>query len=312
MDAAPIVVAFSDSVPLRETLSVLLEHDCDLRQLRADDVGPVDSLFADLAVVAARRAAPLLELLTHRWPTLPIIRVALGESDEPAPRPTGGSQVHDVPFEPHAIRGAVLRELARQPNAPLRAAVRHVAGTLQHELTYAWTALRAFSAWPAASPDAATDAIFGAVLREQSYVLAEHVGHLESFRDRPRSADWSPAFVATLCAELARPDALTTQRGMLFDCVVDAGAPFPSGPVTLVPVLAPFLRSHVRRHADAAAIRVDASRTGVVLRYPRRSGATTSDSWPLLLAALALQPWSWFTARTVGDGEERITLRPTS
>lgn len=307
MNAAPVIVAFSDSRPVRETLSVLLEHDCDLRFMARDGAPAADTMSADLALVAVRQPAGLLRDLTQRWPALPIVAVHTGAEIAPAVTPTHPA-VASVPLEPYAIRTAVIQGLTGAGYAPLRAAVRMLAEALRAELSYPFAALRRFVAAEARSCGA--DSVFAAIAREQIYVLGEAIDYLERFRARSRRAETSPEFLVALCGALERPTA-PADRALLCQCVVDSGNRMPAGPLTLAPLLGTFLRAHLRRRADAPVITIRITAEGAVLRYrPRPPVQPASDSWPLLLAALAVAPWGWQLLRTTGSAEEAIVLRP--
>ncbi len=311
MEATSLVVAFSDSPALRETLSVLLEHDCQLRFLSADTSVPPDMLSADLALVATPGPTRLLLELRRRWPALPVVAVDVGADDAPHPSPMAQPAIDLVPLEPHAIRSAVLRELRRQPPTSLHATLRLLVETLRAELLYSFSALRSFAALHASASGPETYAILGAIMREQSYVLAEIVGCLHRFRDRPRGVDTSAHFVSALCRQLEQPDTLAAERGMLCECRVEPTATQHAGPLSLISTVAGLLRSHLRRRSDSPVIRVRASADGVVLSYPPRSAVQPSvGSWPLLLASLALQPWSWSVVTTRQPHEEAVSLQP--
>jgi hypothetical protein len=306
MDAAPLVVAFSDSPALRETLSVLLEHDCELRFLGAGVLSPRDSPLADLALVAVHQPANLLRDLTQRCPRLPIVVVVTAQSAQPV------TPVHPaidcVPLEPHAIRTAVLQRLMGAGSAPLRAAVRMLAGSLRAELGYPFAALRSFAAVQALSDG--PDEVFAVIAREQSYVLGEAIDHLERFRACARQVETSPEFLVALCRALEQPDT-PAEHALLCECVIDAGARMPAGPLTLAPLVAAFLRAHLRRRTESSAIAIRITAEGVLLRYRRRAPLqAASSSWPLLLAALAARPWGWQLLRSVDHAEEVIALRP--
>jgi hypothetical protein len=307
MNVAPTVVAFSDSRAVRETLTVLLEHDCDLRFVAREVAPAAETMLADLVLVAVRRPAGLLRELTQRWPALPIVAVQTGTETAPAVM-LAHCAVASVPLEPHAIRTAVTQGLTDAGYAPLCAAVRMLADALRAELSYPFAALRSFVAVETLSHGA--DTVFAAIAREQSYVLGEAIDHLEQFRTRCRRAETSPEFLIALCRALERPSA-PADRALLCQCVIDSGKRTPAGPLTLAPLLGTFLRAHLRRRADAPVITIRITAEGAVFRYrPRPPVQPASDSWPVLLAALAVAPWGWQLLRTVGSAEEAIVLRP--
>jgi hypothetical protein len=307
MDAAPVVLAFCDSRAVRETLSVLLEHDCDLRFVARDGASAGKTMLADLAVVAVRQPAGLLRDLTQRWPALPVVAVQMGGAIAPRVTRAHGA-VASVPLEPHAIRTAVVQGLTAAEYAPLGAAVRMLAEALRTELSYPFEALRWFVAAQALRCSA--DRVFAAIAREQSYVVSEAIDHLERFHARPRRAETSPEFLVALCRALDQPNA-AVDGPPLCRCVIDSDERMPTGPLTLAPLLGTFLRAHLRRQADAPVITISVTAEGAVLRYRlRRAVVPAGDSWPLLLAALALAPWGWRFLRTADSVEEAIVMRP--
>jgi hypothetical protein len=307
MDAAPVIVAFSDSVAVRETLSILLEHDCTLRFFSAGIVPPRDSLMADLAVVAVHRPGSLLRDLIERWPTLPIVAVRTAADIAPVVTPAH-LPVTNVPLEPHAIRTAVMHGLLGAGHGPLRAAVRMLAEALRAELSYPFAALRSFVAVEALSHGA--DQVFAAIAREQSYVLGEAIDYLERFRARSRRVETSPEFLVALCRALERPD-VPGERALPCQCVVDSGGRMPAGPLTLAPLLGAFLRAYLRCRADSPVIVIRITAGGALLRYhPRAAVQAVGDPWPLVLASLVARPWGWHLSRSVDCTEETLALRP--
>lgn len=310
MEAASIVVAFSDSLFLRETLAVLLEHECELRFVSPDAASLPESLSPDLALVATPGPTRLLHSLTSRWPTLPILAVEMPDA-RARPGLDAYPHVRRVALEPDAIRNAVRRELALPPHGALHDAAQRMSAVLRTELAYSFTALRSFSALPATSsgPDGA--AIIGAVLREQSHVVDECVALLHSFRTRPRAVAMSAEFVTILCAQLGQPETLPAARSVRCECIIDASSAHAPGPVALAPLIATLLRAHVRRRSDAASVAVRGEAGAVELRYPLRpSAAPCSDSWPLLLTSYALQPCSWRVSTATEADLETVSLCP--
>ncbi|MGD0947235.1 MAG: hypothetical protein ABSA52_07370 [Candidatus Binatia bacterium] len=307
MNAAPVVVAFSDSRPVRETLSVLLEHDCELRFMTHDGAPAADTMLADLALVAVRQPAGLLHDLTRQWPTLPIVAVQTAAEMAPPMTPAYPG-IASVPLEPHAIRAAVMQGLVSAGHAPLWAAVWMLADSLQAELSYPLAVLRSFVVADALICGA--DTVFAAIAREQSYVLGEAIDHLERFRARSRRTETSPEFLVALCRALEQPDA-PAELPLLCECSIDFGMRMPAGPLTLAPLIAAFLRAHLRRRADSPLITIGITAEGALLRYrPRPAQQAVSNSWPLLLAALAARPWRWQLSHSLDNAEGVIVLRP--
>lgn len=307
MDAG-IVATFAESPALRETLAVLLERDCQLRFLRPNAAASGECVGASLVLVALPRPDLLLRNLRQHWPALPIVAVDVtgGSDSTAAPRSDGG--VCHVPLDPHAIRGTVLQQIVPDADASLRATARVIGETLRTELSYACTALRSFSALYASSVGPDTYALLGAVMREQSYVLGETVDELERFRMRPGTVALSSEFPAILCRQLQRPDPPSAERGVLCECAVDAPCR-DLGPLELAPTVAGFLRVHLRRCAATAVVDVRQTPEGVSIRYRRRRSGRRTRSWPLLLAALTLEPWSWSISTSVDADQEVVRLR---
>ncbi len=301
-----VVVAFPESPALRETLAVLLEHDCELRFLEPAAAAASDCAAASVALVAVRRPVPVVHDLRRHWPTVPI--VAVDVADAPPELPPRDSLLFRVPLEPHAIRATVLQHLAPDHHAALRMNARVIAETLRAALSYSFVALRSFSALHASSPGPDTYALLGTAVREQSHLLSEAIEQLERFRRRPRAAELSAEFPAALCRQLEGLDHLGSDRGALCHYAVDAACA-EAGPVELAPTVAAFLRAHVRRTADGAVVGVRLTRQGIVMRYRLRRASAASRSWPLLLAGLALQPWSWSVSTQIADDQEVVSLR---
>jgi hypothetical protein len=209
--------------------------------------------------------------------------------------------------QPRAERHSVMSPSLKR-YAPLRAAVQMLADALRAELSYLFAALRSFVAVEALSRGA--DRVFAAIAREQSYVLGEAIDHLDRFRARSRRAETSAELLVALCRALERPNA-PGDGALLCEYIIDSGQRMPAGPLTLAPLLGTFLRAHLRRRADAPGITIRITAEGALLRYrPRPPVQPTSDSWPLLLAALAVAPWGWQLLRRAGSAEEAIVLRP--
>jgi hypothetical protein len=311
-EASSVVAAFCDSSSLRETLSVLLEHECRLRFLNPEAAPPADSA-TDVAIVATQHPTSLLRHLNARWPSVPIVVV-----DAQVNRPFASADVvpqhadvHTVPLEPHAIRQAVLERLTAPPHSARRATIRAIAETLRAELTYSFTALRTLTASAASGSDGVTAAVLGTIVREQTYVLDANVEHLQRLRDRPRAVELSSHFVSALCRQLEQPNQEMVERGLLCECATESSAAHDVGPLTLVPMITSFLRAHLRRRSASPVVRVRVTQRGVQLRYePRRVGPAGVRSWPLLLASLALQPWSWRVDATTSAQQETVGLRP--
>jgi len=311
-DAQSLVVAFSESPRVRETLAVLLERECHLRFLDPSGAAPVDLVEPDMALIAASPAAELIPKLTTRWPSLPIVAIDLADAGTATHRPANVPRsVEVVSFEPEAIRGAVLRRIPTTTDAALRAAVRSVVGTLRSELTYSFNTLRSFVALQATDvgPDAYT--ILAAVTTEQCHAITENLDYLHGFLGRPRIAAPSGGFVTAVCRQLEELRSPAAQRGMRCVCTVEGPATYAPGPVDLAPLLTSLLHAHLRRRAEASVIEVRATARGVTIRYQARSGTRPLDqSWPLLLASLLIEPRSWRILMKRMHSEEILNLCP--
>ena len=307
MDAAPVVVAFSDSRAVRETLSVLLEHECALRFVNASSIPPPDPMLADLAVVALRHSSGVVHDLIRRWPTMPIVTVQFPEAAPPLLAPP--ARVASVPLDPHAIRAAVRHNLSDALYVPLSAVVRSVAEALRAEVAYPLATLRSCaSVWVSGS--GADAHLVLAMVRQQSALIAQAIEDLDRFLLRPREVHNAPDFALTLCHEIERPAAAPTERTLVYESIVSASLLHDTGPVSLIPLLVTFLRAHLGRRCDAPLVRLSVEPDGVLLRYPPRAAPGPTPSWPLLLAALAVKPWGWRVVTVATAGEETVRLCP--
>ena len=315
-DAQAIVAVFSDSLMLRETLAVLLERECHLEFLSQGTTGAVGALSPDLAVLAMPTPDPVLRDLAREWPGLPIVAIdptQIGGRETAALSPPG-SGVKTVALEPQAIRTAVISRLpTTHPfDRRLRAMVSQIGETLRADLQYSFTMLRSFPALYARGAGHHADPILAAILGEQASVIGEHVEQLERFRTRPRTGQLAEDFVEELCRQLEHADAETSQRGLLCACSLDTASPTPPGPVALAPLVAALVQAHLRRRSEPAVINVRAAANRVSMRYTPRSAAhAKTTSWPLLLANLVLETWSWRISTSVSEGEEILTLLGT-
>ena len=312
MEAKAVVAAFSESPMLRETLAVLLEGDCQLQFLSPGTTAPVAALSPDLALLATATPAPLLARLARHWPRLPIVAIdptQIGGSAAAAAA-LAGAGIETVGLEPEAIRTAVISLLpARRPDDLLRVIVAEIGETLGADLRYSLTMLRAVPALCTRGGSRDTDSILASILCEQAAVIGAHVEQLERFRTRPRPMQVSEQFVSALCRQLEQADAATTQRGLLCACSLDTAAPAVPGPVALVPLVATLVRAHLRRRSELSVITVRAAHNRVSMRYALRSAAQAhTRSWPLLLASLVLESWSWRISTSVGDGHETLSV----
>jgi hypothetical protein len=303
-----VVFAFPESPALRETLAVLLERDCHLRFLRPDATPADDCRTANVALVAITQPERLVQGLRQHSPALPIVDVDVtGKrgSDIQSPVDHG---VFRVPLEPHAIRSAVLGQLGADGDASLSVTARLIGETLRRDLSYTCTALRSFSRLHASSAGPDTYTLLGAVMREQSYVLGDVVAQMQRFRRRPRAALLSPEFPTALCQQLQRHDDTTNERTLVCQCVIDAPCR-DLGPVQLAATVAGFLQAHVQRTADTPIVHLRLTPDAITLRYRRRPSAPQAPTWPLLLALMAMEPWSWSVSTAVDGDHEVIRLR---
>ena len=310
-NAKSLVIAFSESPSLRETLTVLLERDCRLRFLDPHVETPADLVEPDLALIAGSSSVHLLPRLVRRWPFLPVVAVDLSDRGASTRRSTGVPwNVQTVSLEPEAIRAAVLQQIPAAADAEIRAAVRSVVGALQNELAYGFNALRSFVGLQ--STDAGTDAfaILGAVTTEQCHAIAESLQYLYDYLARPRVAEATGGFVVAVCHHLEAPQSMAAQRGLRCACTLEGPTTHLAGPVNLAPLLASFVHAHLRRRAESPVIDVRATSRGITMRYRPRSASSSSPSWPLLLASLLLRPCSWRMFITRMNDDELLNLRP--
>jgi hypothetical protein len=310
-----LVVAFADTPRARETLAVLLERECELQFLPASAVATAQCGAAALALVALERDATFAQNLRRHWPLLPIVAVDAppGSGPRPAvPLTPAAPNVVAVPFEPYALREAVLQRLRPDRDRRLGATIRLMVETLRAELTYTCAALRVFSRLYATSVGVETYAVLAAVLREQTRVLRDTVAQLHRFRCRPRTGALSPRFSSALGERLERPDRLARTRGLVCTHTVDATCPVP-GPLMLVPLLAGLLRAHAVQRSATPLVGVRVTSQGVRLRYRRRPDLGRGRrSWPLLLATCAVEPWCWSLTSVEEEGDEVVSLQPTT
>jgi hypothetical protein len=307
MEAGCIVAAFSDSPALQETLSVLLEHECQLQFTSVESLTRRDVMPADLALVAMRSPAGVLREIATHWPALPVVAVSISEVDLAAP--PAPSQARTVPLEPNAIRTAVRQELARHAAGLPASAVALIAEAFRVQLASPITALRAVAGCAAQRPGA-NDAVLADVLRQQSYVLSQVVDQLNLFRMRPHRAVLSERFIADLCGDLELVDNAEGEPTVLCDRARSGGAAA-QGPVTLVPTLTAFLRAHLRRWSNAPVVCVRGSEREISMQYPVRPPGG-GFSLPLMLAGLVLQPWSWRVFRLIEQHEETVRIAPAT
>ncbi|MBP1683899.1 MAG: hypothetical protein H6Q33_42 [Deltaproteobacteria bacterium] len=305
MEAVQTVVAVTDSPAMRETLSVLLEHDCELQFLDPACLSPILGDCADLALVAVQPPGAIMNNLKRRWPALPVVAVHPGASC-----PVSLPGITSVPLEPLAIRNAVREGLRVDAAGALRKAARLVATTLRAELTYAFAALRALAPLDAGTVGNESYALFAVIIHEQLCVITSVIEQLERYQARPRAVACAPRFTLALLSALARSDTAARTRGLLCHVASDTPALPATGPVGLAPLIAELLRCHLRRRSGPDGATVRHTGGGITLRYrPQPPQASPGGSWPLLLISLLLQRWSW-RAGMVRDGQdETIAIR---
>ena len=171
-----------------------------------------------------------------------------------APPTAAAGAVCCVALEPHTIRSAVFDRLRTVPESDLSGPIRLVVDTLRTELGYALRALRTFSTLHATSPGPDTHALLGAVMREQSHVLAECLEQMDRFCGRSTSTREEGAdFLAAVRAAIHRgPDAPGTRRVV---CRWSGPVSWsPPGPTALAPLVASYLLDHLRRSSAAAVV----------------------------------------------------------
>lgn len=288
MHTAGIVVAVSDTPAMRETLAILLEQECDLRFVTSTSAPLPELAVAEVALVALADPRPTLAHLARDWPHLPVVSVDLPGRSVAAT----GAQCR-VPLEPHTIRSAVLERLSPVPESDLTGAIRLVVDTLRAELAYALRALRTFSTLHATSPGPDTHALLGAVMREQSHVLAECLQQMDRYCRRACPTANGADFLATLRAVVDRGDnAPGSRRVVCRWSGAVSGAP--PGPIALAPLVAGYLLDHLRRGSAAAVVDGYEDANGLTVVYPpQRQASGARLPWALALADFALHPWGW-------------------
>ena len=310
MSTGGIVVAVSETPVVRETLAILLEQECDLRFAAPASLPPPELAVADVALVALADPRPTLAHLERDWPHLPVVAVDLpgrrgtAASVSTAPAAATGPACR-VPLEPHTIRSAVLDRLRPVPESDLSGPIRLVVETLRTELAYALRALRTFSTLHATSPGPDTHALLGAVMREQSHVLAECLEQMERFCARPRHSARGADFLAAVRAAVDRDESPGGRRVV---CRWRSPASYgPPGPSALAPLVAGYVLDHLRRNSAAAVVDGHESGAGLTVVYPPQRGTAEARlPWALALADFALRPWGWRVA--LGGAATGVTL----
>jgi hypothetical protein len=315
MEADPLVAAFADSPALRETLSVLLEHDCDLRFLSCDTPPPALTLAADLAVLATTNADFFLRRLSTDWPTVPIVAIDLGTPERTAKddaRASGDPRyphVRRVPLAPEAIRDAVLPHLRARPDQALRIEVARLGACLHAQLKPALDSLRSLGT--GAVLHGQTRASAHAGIHRQARLIAQAVEQIEVFRRRPGNVQPSRRFVSRVCDELSRPAQGSPETRLRCECVLRSRIPGPPGPAALAPTLATLLHAHLLRRSTSPIISVFALQRGISIRYPGHVAPPAEPiSWPLLLASLAVRACDWQIDVFREESFEIINVRP--
>ena len=310
MSTGGIVVAVSETLAVRETLAILLEQECDLRFAAPASVPSPTLAAADVALVALVDPRPTLTALQQEWPHVPVVAVEVpGRRTATAPLaiPAAAAEgtVCRVPLEPHAIRRAVLDRLSPAPESDLSGPIGLVVETLRAELGYALRALRTFSTLHARSPGPDTHALLGAVMREQSHVLAECLEQMERFCARPRHSARGADFLAAVRAAVDRDESPGGRRVV---CRWRSTASYaPPGPTALAPLVAGYVLDHLRRNSAAAVVDGHESGAGLTVVYPPQRGTAEARlPWALALADFALRPWGWRVA--LGGAATGVTL----
>ena len=317
MSTGGIVVAVSETPVVRETLAILLEQECDLRFAAPASLPPPELAVADVALVALADPRPTLAHLERDWPHLPVVAVDLpgrrgtAASVSTAPAAAAGPACR-VPLEPHTIRSAVLNRLRPVPESDLSGPIRLVVETLRTELAYALRALRTFSTLHATSPGPDTHALLGAVMREQSHVLAECLEQMERFGARARQSAKGADFLAAVRAAVDQGHDAAGGRRVV--CRWSAAVSWsPPGPIALAPLVAGYLLDHLRRSSAAAVVDGHEGTAGLTVVYrPQRAAAGARLPWALALADFALHPWGWRIALGGTATAVTVTVGPAT
>jgi len=303
MRTMPIVAAFSDSPRVRETLSILLEHECHVHFLPSHGGMRSQPIVPDVAVVATRAAPGVLRQVTDCWPGLPVVTIDIERPADLAP----SVSVRHVPLEPQAIRTAVLCALAVDRYAALRRAIPTMIESLRQEIAFVCALARSMPTYIHHAIRPATATVLGTITREQADALDDVVTQLRAFSNRPSEALPEPEFAGALYDTLETT--VEGTHGMPGSCT-GISRPTAAGPIALLPIIGGLLRTHLRRHAHTP-ITTRADSAGLVLRYCRQP-LVPAMSWPLLLAAAALRPCSWAVDVCTHGTEESVTLHPVT
>ena len=296
----PIVTVFATNASLRETFAIVLENDCHVELARSTAAARRGSAPA-VAVVATDAPAATASAIRHVWPEVPIVVVSDAESRRDVDRPrTGACEQHEVvDLDPHAIRRTVLKHLRPGRDAALRGCATSIGTALRGDWTPHLRRLAGF---------AAESRRTGPTIADDAAALIADADLLRVFSERSRQARQSDRFVHELVDRLRdRLDsagaALALQRS--------AGGSRASGPLDLVDLIAALLAARLRSRRPEA--RIAAVATGSSLRIKCDLGAVANArcvSLALVLAGLALEPWSWRVLVRHGGASEEIIVCP--
>ncbi|MBI3785873.1 MAG: hypothetical protein HY270_20975 [Deltaproteobacteria bacterium] len=300
------VVAVAASAQNRETLSILLEDQCQLQFLTPATVSNGQTLHADMCLVCEAVSPALLDSLQRLYPKAPILIV--GGPDEARSLARAYRDVVVVALQPNELRRAVsdhLRNHQRSgPSSALARAINFVVEPLPAALAYPSHALRTL---PLHAAQPASTAIIASILIEQAAVLDTILQSLVSFVRRPVNADAGTDFFERICREIAR---LANASTRITYRRTSAGSwPSPVGPTALVPLLCQLLSTYLRRRIDVATILLTVEQHRLSLEYPTRVehvGGLAELVWRL--SSLALDEHGWRLQRDATPGREILSL----
>lgn len=273
----PIVAIFTSNRSLRETLGILLEHDCHVQAMPPAATATLGSA-PSLAVVASPAATVVAARIRDVWPDVPV--VVIREANEPAPARDETSEI--VPLDPHAIRRAVLKHLRPSSDGTLRLC----AAAIGESLKAAWQPrLRRLRR----ELEPMTTSAREKMRADLAALMADHA-LLQRFVNRPPDSRQSSMFIGEL-ASLLREELM----GSAFDFTVEEPLPRnpAQGPLALAAVLASLLAAAAQPQSTQA-IQARATEDSLYLSFAaRRDHHLTHVPLALVLVGLALEPWSW-------------------
>ncbi len=289
----PIVTVFATSPSLRETFTVLLEHDCHLDFAR----GPAAAIGRSapaVAVVATDAPIALAAQVSRVWPQVPVIVVSNTES------PGFGARHELVGLDPHAIRRTVLKHLRTSSDAALRSCAASIGTALASDWTPRLRRLAGFGGDGGRSV---------ATVADDAAALLADAELLRRFSGRARAARRSEQFIQELVSGLRDRIA---NAGAAIALAGSCGGSNAHGPLDLADLIASLLAARLRSRQSAAMITAVATGSSLRIAFDRApAGGATHVELALVLAGLALDPWSWRVLVRSDGASEEIILCPS-